>query len=157
MKKIFIFGILGVVLLVGTFLIGGDSITGNTINSVSAQEVTMYKSPSCGCCVGHAGYLGKKGFKVNVIADDSKLSNIKDEYNIPMNMRSCHTEIIGNYFVEGHVPIEAINKMVEEKPDIDGIALPNMPSGSPGMPGTKKGDWVIYAIKDGRSSEFMRI
>jgi hypothetical protein len=65
--------------------------------------------------------------------------------------------IIGNYFVEGHVPIEAVNKLLSEKPAIDGIALPDMPSGSPGMPGAKRGKWRIFALSDGKMSEFMEI
>jgi hypothetical protein len=72
-------------------------------------------------------------------------------------MDSCHTLIIEDYFVEGHIPIEAIEKLLAEQPDIDGITLPDMPSGSPGMPGVKKGDFVIYSVKGGKTSEFMRI
>jgi len=72
-------------------------------------------------------------------------------------MQSCHTTEIGDYFVEGHVPIEAIDKLLAEKPDIDGITLPDMPAGSPGMPGVKREEFVIYSLKDGESSEFMRI
>ena len=72
-------------------------------------------------------------------------------------MESCHTAIFGDYFVEGHVPIEAVNKLLEEKPDIDGIALPEMPSGSPGMPGPKLEPFKIYSIKDGQASEFLSL
>ena len=150
MKKSHAVG-LGVVVLV---VVAMFLVLGTGKNNVSGMEVTMYKSQSCGCCSGHASYLKGQGYKVNVIAMED-ITDIKDKHNIPMDMRSCHTEIIGDYFVEGHIPIEAINKLLEEKPDIDGIALPNMPSGSPGMPGTKKGDGVIYSLKDGKSSEFM--
>jgi hypothetical protein len=151
MKKLIILGIFIVVLAVGFFAFSGND------NVVSGQEVTMYKSPNCGCCVGHASYMETKGFEVSTIADDISMQDVKEQNNIPYGMRSCHTEIIGDYFVEGHVPIEAINKMLEESPDIDGIALPNMPAGSPGMPGIKSGEWIIYAIKDGQASEFMRV
>ena len=66
--------------------------------------------------------------------------------------------IYGNYFVEGHIPIEAIKKLLVEKPDIKGIAMPGMPSGSPGMPGAKDGQFIIYAVaKDGSTYEFMRV
>jgi hypothetical protein len=61
-------------------------------------------------------------------------------------MESCHTVEIENYFVEGHVPIEAIQKLLNEKPDINGIALPGMPSGSPGMPGLKMEKFKIHQI-----------
>ena len=73
-------------------------------------------------------------------------------------MESCHTVVIGDYFIEGHIPLEAVEKLLVEKPDIKGIAMPGMPSGSPGMPGAKKGDFVIYAVNnDGTTEEFMRI
>ncbi len=72
-------------------------------------------------------------------------------------MKSCHTTVIEGYFVEGHVPVAAIEKLVAEKPDIDGIALPNMPAGSPGMPGRQTEAFKVYALSDGISSEFMLI
>lgn len=125
-------------------------------NVVSGNPAKMYKSASCGCCVKYAPYFESYDFNldVNSIQD---MGQIKRQYNIPADMESCHTILIGDYFVEGHVPIEAINKLLNEKPDIDGISLPGMPSGSPGMPGVKHGEWIIYAIKEGVSSEFMRI
>lgn len=119
-------------------------------------KVTVYKSPDCGCCVQHAAYLRGLGFKVE-IKNISNMSSIKKQHQISSEMESCHTEIIEGYFVEGHVPVEAINKLLEEKPDIDGISLPGMPSGSPGMPGLKLKDFVIYSITDGVFSEFMRL
>ena len=70
-------------------------------------------------------------------------------------MKSCHTAIVETYFVEGHIPVEAIKKLITEKPNIDGIALPGMPAGSPGMPGENAKPIKIYAISDGVVSEFM--
>ena len=120
------------------------------------EKLVVYKSPTCGCCVGWGSYMKKNGFDVeDVNAED--LSSIKDEHQIPYNMQSCHTAVIGDYFVEGHMPIEAVNKLLEEKPDIDGIALPEMPAGSPGMPGVKREEFIIYSLKDGVESEFMRL
>ena len=72
-------------------------------------------------------------------------------------MQSCHTAILGKYFIEGHVPLEAINKLLKERPDIDGIALPGMPIGTPGMPGEKEETFIIYQLVDGKSSVFMTI
>jgi len=125
----------------------------------SGEEVltaTVHKAASCGCCFGHAGYMEGEGFDVETIVE-SNMNSIKSKHNIPYNMQSCHTTEIGDYFVEGHVPIEAINKLLAEKPDIDGITLPDMPSGSPGMPGPKREEFIIYSLKDGLSEEFMRI
>lgn len=121
-----------------------------------AIEAVIYKSATCGCCLGHAGYLKGENFDVKVeIAED--IASVKEKYNIPYDKQSCHTTLIGDYFVEGHVPIEAIDKLLAEMPDIDGITLPDMPAGSPGMPGVKNEEFVIYALKDGQASEFMRI
>jgi hypothetical protein len=85
------------------------------------------------------------------------LQTVKQKYNIPLEMQSCHTTIIGEYFIEGHVPYEAINKLLKEQPNIDGIALPGMPIGTPGMPGEKDEPYVIYQLIDGKSSVFMTI
>lgn len=119
----------------------------------TAVKVTLFKSASCGCCTGHAAELRNNGFDVEVITT-ANMSSIKKQYNIPSAMQSCHTAVIGDYFVEGHMPIDAITKLLEEKPDLDGIALPNMPAGSPGMPGVKKEPFVIYGVKNGEISEF---
>ncbi len=83
--------------------------------------------------------------------------DVKVELNIPDDMWSCHTSIVGGYYVEGHVPVEAIQKLLRERPEIDGIGLPGMPQGSPGMSGTKSGPWVIYAISGNAVEEFMTI
>ena len=80
---------------------------------------------------------------------------VKDEFDIPEDMRSCHTSIIGEYYVEGHVPVEAIWKLLREQPEIDGIALPGMPDGSPGMRGKKEQPFIIYSVADGRVEEFV--
>lgn len=125
----------------------------------SAQDkikVTVYKSPSCGCCVGYASFLESSGFIVETVLT-SDMDPIKRKYGIPSDMDSCHTALVEGYFVEGHVPLEAVNKLLSERPVIDGIALPDMPAGSPGMPGTQNEDYVIYSLKEGKSSVFMTI
>jgi len=129
-------------------------------NSVTVEgvtgAVTMYKSPTCGCCGIYSRYMENDGNLKMTVVNTNDPSSISTKYGVPAQLRSCHTTIIGGYFVEGHVPIEAINKLLKEKPDIKGIAMPGMPSGSPGMPGAKTGDFVIYAVgRDGGISEFM--
>lgn len=127
-------------------------------------EVTIFQLPDCECCKKHTAYLKEQGFQVETIyiTDEtynteavSSILAMKDQ--IPRNMLSCHTAVIEDYFVEGHVPVEAIRKLLEEKPDIDGISLPGMPLGSPGMPGQQTEAFVIYALSDGTTSEFMSI
>ena len=122
----------------------------------SKQLVEVFKTPSCGCCYGYVLFLEKEKYNVKQ-TDMRSLHSIKQKYNIPVEMQSCHTTIMGKYFIEGHVPIEAINKLLEEEPNIDGIALPGMPIGTPGMPGDKNEPYIIYQIIDGKSSVFMTL
>tara|TARA_B110001452_G_C15214164_1_gene421114 strand:+ start:900 stop:1382 length:483 start_codon:yes stop_codon:yes gene_type:complete len=125
-------------------------------NINNKQVVEVFKTPSCGCCYGYVLFLEEKKFKVKQ-TDMRSLHAIKQKYNIPVEMQSCHTTIMGKYFIEGHVPFEAVNKLLKEQPDIDGIALPGMPIGTPGMPGDKDEPYVIYQLKDGKSSVFITI
>ena len=125
-------------------------------NINNKQIVEVFKTPSCGCCNGYALFLEKEKFKVKR-TDMENLYTIKQKYTIPLEMQSCHTTIMDKYFIEGHVPIEAINKLLKEQPDIDGIALPGMPIGTPGMPGDKEEPYVIYQLIDGKFSVFMTI
>ncbi len=123
---------------------------------LSKSNVEVFKTPSCGCCYGYVLFLKDEEYKVKE-TDMRSLVNIKKKYNIPLEMQSCHTTIIGKYFVEGHVPIEAVNKLLKEQPDIDGIALPGMPIGTPGMPGDKESPFIVYQLKDGKYSVFMKL
>ena len=119
-------------------------------------NVEVFKTPSCGCCYGYVLFLEKEKFNVKQ-TDMRSLHSIKKKYNIPIEMQSCHTTIMGKYFIEGHVPLQALNKLLKEQPDIDGIALPGMPIGTPGMPGEKEEPYVIYQLIDGKFSVFMTI
>ncbi|MDB9743367.1 hypothetical protein OAB09_02700 [Pelagibacteraceae bacterium] len=126
------------------------------VSKASKYNVEVFKTPSCGCCYGYVLFLEEEKFKVKQ-TDMRSLHIIKKKHNIPLEMQSCHTTILGKYFIEGHVPIEAINKLLKEKPNIDGIALPGMPIGTPGMPGEKEEPYIIYQLVDGKSSVFMII
>ena len=103
-----------------------------TQENIHIPEVVSYRSASCGCCKKWISYLRDNGLEVvdNIVED---VSAIKNQYQIPNNLRSCHSAKIDNYTIEGHVPIESINKLFREKPSINGIAVPGMPLGSPGM------------------------
>jgi len=121
-------------------------------------EIKLYKSDSCGCCGIYSSYFKNKGNPNLKIIGVRNTTKVMQDYKIPSFLESCHTTILGKYFVEGHVPLEAIEKLLKEKPDIAGIGMPGMPSGSPGMPGSKKTDFIIYGINNnGSSFEFMRI
>ena len=146
-------------LLISFFLIFSFVINkqdASAVTKTSKHNVEVFKTASCGCCYGYVLFLEKEKFKVKQ-TDMRSLQAIKKKHNIPLEMQSCHTTILGKYFIEGHVPIEAINKLLKEQPDIDGIALPGMPIGTPGMPGEKEEPYIIYQLVDGKSSVFMTI
>jgi hypothetical protein len=147
------------IVLIFTFFYILNFVTDKTdalANINNKQIVEVFKTPSCGCCYGYVLFLEEEKFEVKQ-TDMRSLHTIKQKYNIPVEMQSCHTTIMGKYFIEGHVPFEAVNKLLKEQPDIDGIALPGMPIGTPGMPGDKDEPYVIYQLKDGKSSVFMTI
>ena len=118
--------------------------------------ITLYKSPGCGCCTGHAEHLRAAGYVVTEIESRDQAA-IKARYGVPGELEGCHTAVVGNYVVEGHVPAEAVDRLLRERPAIRGIALPGMPDGSPGMSGTKREPFVIYAFGAGAPSVFARL
>ena len=119
--------------------------------------VMLYKNPECDCCEGYAAYLRKHGFTVTVKASHD-LAEISRKAGIPAELEGCHTAFIGDYVVDGHVPVAVINKLLTEHPQIKGITLPGMPQGSPGMYGKKTGPFTIYAIdEDGKPIVFMTL
>lgn len=157
-KNLLIFGIVLAVVVIGIILISSKTVSSYETIKEFEGEMKIYKSSTCGCCEVYSSYFKSKGnSKIEIIPvlDNKEMMN---QYNIPDSLESCHTTIMGNYFVEGHIPLEAIEKLLFEKPDIAGIGMPGMPNGSPGMPGQKSGSWVIYGVNhDGSTFEFMRI
>lgn len=110
----------------------------------AATPVTLYKSPTCGCCEKYVNYLRENGFTVKAV-NKSDMDAIKKRYGMS-HIASCHTTLVGGYVVEGHVPVGAIRKLLKEKPDIIGISAPGMPENSPGMGEMKPGTLTIYAV-----------
>jgi hypothetical protein len=95
-------------------------------------SVTMYKNPDCQCCSKWASYMEENGYSVTAKPSDT-LAAVKEKYGVPNDVSACHTALIDGYVVEGHVPVEAINKLLQERPEAKGIAVPGMPAESPGM------------------------
>ena len=116
---------------------GGDPMADASVVA-DAPTVTVYKSPTCGCCANWVTHMRQAGFTVEV-EDTDRLPLVKAEAGVPLQLQSCHTAMIGDYVFEGHVPAEAIARFLAEAPDAKGLAVPGMPVGSPGM---EQGDRV---------------
>lgn len=115
----------------------------------AAAGVLVHKDPSCGCCGAWAKHLGQAGFSVKV-EEARDLNAIRNRLGVPLDLAACHTAEVGGYVVEGHVPAVAINRMLAERPEAAGIAVPGMPQGSPGMSGKPQKYSVILFGPRGR-------
>lgn len=110
----------------------------------AATTVTVYKSPTCGCCEKYIDYLRENGFTVKS-ENQTNMDAIKERHGMN-HAASCHTSLVNGYVIEGHVPVSAIRKLLKDKPDIVGISVPGMKMNSPGMGEMKKGTLTIYAV-----------
>lgn len=116
--------------------------------------ITVWKSPTCGCCKDWITYVEKNGFATKVISDGN--DQIRKKMGVPIQFGSCHTAVIDGYAIEGHVPAREIKRLLAEKPNAVGIAVPAMPIGSPGMDGPEYGSRkdpydVLLISKNGQS------
>lgn len=133
--------------------------SGESTSALPVSEVvTVYKSASCGCCANWVEHMREAGFDVEARnVPDGELPVIKAEHGVAPGHQSCHTAVVGDYVVEGHVPADVVRKMLEEKPEIAGLAVPGMPRGSPGMEmpdGSKDAYDVIAFTDDGDQSVY---
>ena len=96
------------------------------------RQITIYKTPWCGCCGGWVTHMRRAGFGTNVV-EVQDLAPIRDKYGVPFRLSSCHTGVIAGYVVEGHVPPADVTRLLKERPKALGIVVPGMPIGSPGM------------------------
>lgn len=100
--------------------------------AAARDTVTLYKSPSCGCCRLWGEHMEGEGFAV-VSRDVTDMTAVKDSLGVPSTAGSCHTATVGGYVVEGHVPAAQVRRLLRDRPDARGLAVPGMPLGSPGM------------------------
>lgn len=96
------------------------------------NEITVYKTPACGCCSKWADHLKAHGFQVTVHEVEST-GQYSRQNGVPDHLRSCHVGVVGDYAIEGHVPAAEIHRLLKERPQAKGLAVPGMPLGSPGM------------------------
>ena len=120
-------------------------------------EIQVWKDPNCGCCNAWIEHLEKNGFSLSVI--DAGNNAARARLGLPQKFASCHTGLVQGYVIEGHVPAADIRRLIKEKPDAIGIAVPGMPIGSPGMDGPDYGKQrdpyqVLLIQKNGSSKVF---
>jgi hypothetical protein len=148
-----------------TFLSGGALVVATgvafmLVRSESAAaagpEITVYKSPACACCTKWITYLRDNGFAVTAVdMSNTDLAMMKADRGITRSLSACHTAIIEGYVVEGHVPADVVRRMLRDRPEIAGLAVPGMPPGSPGMEVTNPRPYNILALdKDGTTTVY---
>lgn len=111
------------------------------------QTITVFKTPWCGCCKVWVEAMQKAGYTVRATYMED-LSAIKKQAGIPEKLEACHTSVIGDdrkYVLEGHVPIEAVEKLMTERPDVRGISTPGMPMGSLGMGYDPDAEYTVFS------------
>ncbi len=124
-----------------------ESLVSTDTTTQSGVEATVYKTASCGCCKKWIQHLHDNGFKVTA-HDVKDVTPIKTENKVPAKLASCHTALIGGYVIEGHVPADLIHRLLKERPAVKGLAVPDMPVGSPGMEGMFSQDYDVLTFDD---------
>jgi hypothetical protein len=122
----------------------------------AGAEVAVYKSPWCGCCEQWIGHMRSQGHKV-AVQDMEDLDAIKKMAGVPEDLQSCHTAFVDGYVLEGHVPAADLARLLAERPEARGLAVPGMPGGSPGMEGAEAEPYdVILFLTGGGRQVFSR-
>ncbi|MEP6835825.1 MAG: DUF411 domain-containing protein [Gemmatimonas sp.] len=116
--------------------------TSHAMSAVGGMAMKVYKDPNCGCCKAWIKHMQAAGFLVTS-EDTLKMDAIKIKLGVPSTLGSCHTAVVGDYLVEGHVPADLVQKMLKDKPNARGLAVPGMPQGSPGMEGPTKDKYNV--------------
>ena len=146
------------VALIGTMAILLALVGTVAATAQSSNVVQVWKDPYCGCCVKWINQMKAAGFQIRV-HNTNDLTEIKKMLGVPDQLRSCHTAKIGDYVIEGHVPIADVKRLLGQKPTVVGISVPGMPIGSPGME-VRTGETEPYEVatfdKNGATSVFAK-
>ncbi len=157
MMKIHLLRWLGVLLLLPWLLVACEN-SDNSQKPIKQAVMTVYKSPTCGCCGKWVDHMEKAGFKVKVEHPED-IGALKAQHGIDAGIKSCHTGIMDGYFFEGHIPADDVKRFLQEKPaNARGLSVPKMPVGSPGMEmGEKREPYQVLLIqKDGSHQVYSR-
>ena len=137
------------------FIAGIASVLMACSTAAGATRVIVFMNPDCGCCGAWVDHMKAEGFKVEV-RELEDVTPIARRLGVPDELRSCHTAQVGKYFVEGHVPAADVRKLLKDRPNARGIAVPGMPVGSPGMEqgGRQEPYSTLMVGRDGRFRAF---
>lgn len=137
------------------FLAAGLVLAPATRTQADATPIHVHKTNGCGCCVAWMEHLEENGF--TPLGEDmfaALLVRLKIESGVPQRMMSCHTALVDDYVIEGHVPASDIRRLLAERPDAVGLAVPEMPLGSPGMDqGRRTEPYDVFLIHEDGSTE----
>ncbi len=145
LKKAIWLILLGITVLVGACT--AEPATEQPVTVADKPTITVYHDPNCGCCTNWIAYLEEAGYPLEII-ETANSTPLKERFQVPRDLRSCHTAVVDGYVLEGHVPLAEIDRLLVERPDVIGIAVPGMPLGSPGMelPGAEPQPYQVIAF-----------
>ncbi|WP_421865587.1 DUF411 domain-containing protein [Parvibaculum sp.] len=122
----------------------------------ASETLEVYKTPWCGCCTAWVDHMREAGFDVRV-TEMEDLEPFKARHGVSAELTSCHTALIGGYVIEGHVPASDVARLLEERPEATGLAVPGMPVGSPGMEmGDERDSYEVVLFGPAGSETFSR-
>ena len=127
-------------------------------SGATGPQMTVYRSASCGCCTSWGSHIASAGYRIEDHVTEN-MDAVKKARGVSPQQASCHTAVVEGYVIEGHVPASAIQRLLTERPNIRGLAVPGMPMGSPGMEvaGVEAERFEVFAIAhDGTTSVFAR-
>lgn len=135
--------------------VGGSGAVERAAVAADTATVTVYKSPTCGCCAKWVDHMRANGFRV-VVHDTADVAPVRAAHGVTGLLASCHTALVGGYVVEGHVPAADVWQLLRERPPLVGVAVPGMPMGAPGMEGPYPAErFQVYAFdRDGGGGVF---
>lgn len=146
-------------LAAGALLLGGAVLVASFRPAGPDPDADMhvYKTATCGCCAKWVDHMRAAGFKVSV-ENVMDINAVKRRTGVPLDLGSCHTGVVGDYVIEGHVPARVVRAFLDEAPEVLGIAVPGMPIGSPGMEGANPRPYEVLAFdRDGNRGVFERV
>jgi len=127
------------------------------LDAAPLPKVVVHKDPNCGCCGAWVEHLRQAGFPVEVV-ETNAINRVKARLGVPNDLASCHTAEMSGYIIEGHVPAASMQRLLAERPDAKGLAVPDMPVGAPGMeaPGSPPEEYAVILFGPSGQRQFAR-